>query len=1516
MDRLIKVWKSSLVTRKVFSVLAITMLVVMPFAQNKVVFAQEFFNNPNPPKPDLVITKSNNLDGGHATVGVPFNWILTISNTGAATASFENNEKVFKDEIPNSGATYGTPTYTFAGGAHGSDTTCGISGNALGCTSHNSHNVSIPVGGTMTVTLPVTPTTVGSLRNPRNDHTCKVDQEGNKIHESNENNNNCNVDTVTVDPAGGTLTIIKHTVGDNGTFNFDVTGAAATSTSITTADNTGEKTMNLPAGGYSVNEAAVEGWTQAGASCTGDTTPNQFSIPSGGNVTCTFTNTKDAPPVDPTGSIEITKYGCPDGTAVTRSENGVGGTVPDGCSPQSGKTFGYVHGVQEDANGPYPELDGPFIEGGVTDGDGVLTIGNLSTDGRYLVIETDGSGNKLPNEDVLGLYCMGDGDTSNNNDNQELTFVAADQTVKCVAYDKVIPPPAETATVIATKIVCENEADLPNWGEDDEDTNASITADTAADYVAGHEGCHLQSGWQFEWAPNGTANPGDNIGIAGGPWTTSGLTDANGVVQMTVPASEGSTWFREVPQDGYIPFSGWISNVENTPTTEDEFSAEMYCNNDVLNYDNYDWINGVKEGGTYYCVAWNVSTQKPPESCRVDVVSAVGDEGVGNDNAVAAWIHSSWTHALESVATWIWDTPEVLPANMLTDEDKTFTKDFYVDGPVNDATLNLAADNRYWITINGDDVVSNTGEFNYGAVTGPIDVASYVDSGWNTIMLKVENIANGSTDPHANPAAGIYQLVVNGEAQTSCEQPPSDDDVSDVTVCKYQNSIDDDNLLDGWNVWLDGYVGDTLSTYVSNEHDYLDVTGESENGKQTGCVTFDNVPYGSYTLGEDMQDGWENVTGVEGATDAGAVVEVNEPTQTFNLVNALTCNPEVNLIQNGSFEDPEVTHGDGWDIFPSGTSDLDWTVSWRDPFVGAPLTANAELHRGVNGWQANNGMQYTELDSDWNGHAEGPNGEEASVILSQAVPTIPGRTYELSYAFSPRPGTAAAQNSLEASEDGNVLNTVPGTDGSANTNTAWTTYTDSFVAGDASTDIAFKDLGTPNSEGTFLDDVRMYCIPKGEEHHNEVTVCKYEEGEEGGGLPGWTVMLLGDQVDQVTVYPDGPNPLGNTYSSVALPAGDYVVRANGSYIYRPDAVGSSTDAAFTMRSPSGDPFPPSGPYSPWVAVNNLTGYEGYLGLTVNGALGTTNWGSAFNPLHEYALGLSTAGGPVDFNIADDNHGDNSGHLTATINEGYVGVTGENGCVTFTDVALGDYSVEEIMQSGWHFSSGPEGLQSIDSDEGSYHFNIFNERDEDDGGGNGDNEGSITIDKVVAGEGANGDLEFGFDLGWVDADQDMTLSANDAPEVISGLGEGSYTITELTSDSDDWYVTDITCDNENYYHDTGEADVEIVLGENEHVTCTFTNTYRPEEGGNGDDGGGTSTGGGGGDGSNNLGQTDVDGSVLGASTAPGEVLGDQIAMIPEGAPNTGSGGAVNGGLYGALLMLTGLYGFIRSRKARI
>ncbi len=203
-----------------------------------------------------------------------------------------------------------------------------------------------------------------------------------------------------------------------------------------------------------------------------------------------------------------------------------------------------------------------------------------------------------------------------------------------IVWNKTCPT---TANVVVTKIVCNNEADLPNRGDGVGMPNPPIDATTAANWINGnaelqipaHPSCHLESGWNFQWAPEGTANPGDNNMSAGSPWTTSGATAVDGTISINVPVAVNGhyVWVREVPKAGYIPFSGDTSSEGGW----NDVSAEIYCNVDVLNYDNYDRVDNMVAGQTYHCVAWNVPTT--PDVCpNLEGIQATVPEGMHLNN--------------------------------------------------------------------------------------------------------------------------------------------------------------------------------------------------------------------------------------------------------------------------------------------------------------------------------------------------------------------------------------------------------------------------------------------------------------------------------------------------------------------------------------------------------------------------------------------------------------------------------------------------------------------------------------------------------------------------------------------------------------------------------------------------------------------------------------------------------------------------------------------------------------------
>jgi LPXTG-motif cell wall-anchored protein len=192
--------------------------------------------------------------------------------------------------------------------------------------------------------------------------------------------------------------------------------------------------------------------------------------------------------------------------------------------------------------------------------------------------------------------------------------------VTCEIINNDIPP----AIVIATKIVCDDEALLPNWGQGGD----NITSLTAIDWVTNNDGCELAEGWNFEYAFNNALNPGDNLEVGGNGWTPFGPTDENGEtsVEFDDLSNVNRIWLREQLKTGYL---GFTFN-ENNKTNVDSISAELYCHKDVLNYDNYDFIDRPQLGNTYYCVAWNIKEDiKKPGSIKI--VKVLDDPEVSDD---------------------------------------------------------------------------------------------------------------------------------------------------------------------------------------------------------------------------------------------------------------------------------------------------------------------------------------------------------------------------------------------------------------------------------------------------------------------------------------------------------------------------------------------------------------------------------------------------------------------------------------------------------------------------------------------------------------------------------------------------------------------------------------------------------------------------------------------------------------------------------------------------------------------
>ncbi len=244
-----------------------------------------------------------------------------------------------------------------------------------------------------------------------------------------------------------------------------------------------------------------------------------------------------------------------------------------------------------------------------------LTVGDTFTDPGYTTADADGDVVTVTTATVPGPV-----DTSTAG-TFTITYTATDSTGLTALTTRTVTVAAASTstsssgsgssgplTIIATAITCPTEADLPNWG----DKGPAMTSATVSTYLTAHPACHTVSGWGFQWGFGGkVTDPGPAYIGAVPPtpdpldgWNSFGPTDTSGVATVSIPDLHAFTdvWVREQLPAGYIPFS---EPPFRGSGDKNNFSAEVYCASDVVNYDNYDAVYGAHLNTTYYCATFN-----------------------------------------------------------------------------------------------------------------------------------------------------------------------------------------------------------------------------------------------------------------------------------------------------------------------------------------------------------------------------------------------------------------------------------------------------------------------------------------------------------------------------------------------------------------------------------------------------------------------------------------------------------------------------------------------------------------------------------------------------------------------------------------------------------------------------------------------------------------------------------------------------------------------------------------------
>lgn len=881
-------------------------------------------------------------------------------------------------------------------------------------------------------------------------------------------------------PTTGEITIAKVAGNDTETL-FDFTGDLD---NFQLTGGSDKEFKYLQPGSYLVTESDSDEWELLDVTCNGeqsnDTLPSvTIDLKAGDDVTCLFTNRPK--PQDPV-------YGCMDPDATNYDENAtepgdVQCEYPEPEPPElcayAGKVIDYTDpaykngGAMVDANrrliaaveagvAPYSNFFGKEENDWQVD---PLDFFSLGIEG-YLVYEfTDAIVVDQPGDDIA-IWEITGGTATEQTDEKVKVFVSengsdyvyvdtltGDGTVDIdsagLAYVKYVKLVDDSvgiqgsngdgfdvdaisiidgscgeeegqATLHTSKIVCTDEADLPNYNTG-QNGAPTITVNTASDWVAAHDSCTLVTDWEFEWAPYGTGDPGDTlVGPAGGDWTTFvGTTE----VPESAFSGQSSFWVREVLQSGYIPFTHEAEGNKNT----DDYTAEMYCHVDGLNYDNYERVDGPQAGGDYYCVGWNVPEETPEEYapyCGDGVINQNWEQCDGTGGCTEQCQYEGSERCTDLTLA------KINVENVENTGTGNMTSDLYLGQNV------LPIPNNVWFMLH-----------NNGSYANDPDISGYED----VPGLAIQRLT------------GQLRTVMYGTKTNADEEHVSGDitfwsfdDSVEAVVLQSDNSNDNpgNNRLEG--DWTDGSgIG---STNAGDDEAWID------NGTAHFWLTTTTADDGFYTTySEPVVCEDEPVLG---CTDPAAMNYDPAATEDDGSCEyqVMTCPFGDNLLANGSFETPVVEDQKLWHSFSVVPG---WTITQL--VDGDP--SELEIHRGWSGNEAADAAQYVELDGD------DPNG--SSVRIAQEVTLEDGAQYELRWAFAPRQNTSASENQLSVLLDNvEVASSGPQAGIGTLSQGDWTQGMYQFVADSVSAEVAFEDAGSPQNDeyGTFLDDVVLCRI--------------------------------------------------------------------------------------------------------------------------------------------------------------------------------------------------------------------------------------------------------------------------------------------------------------------------------------------------------------------------------------------------------------------------------------------------------
>jgi hypothetical protein len=677
----------------------------------------------------------------------------------------------------------------------------------------------------------------------------------------------------------GSITLAKDTNPDQGgdvdhRTHFDYSGSLGNGTLYDgDTDYFGDK---LP-GSYTITEASESGWYLNGITCSAGASvskdiPNRsvtITLRPGEDVACTFINNQK-------GKIYGEKF---------NDKNG-NNHDDDGEEDLSGWTM-------------FIDLDNDgILDAGerstTTNSDGDYSFNNLMP-GEYRVCEVQQTGwySSLPNQTTCQTTTI----HANGGDEDELNF-GNHRALK----------------VKASKIVCEDESQLPNWGNG----APNITSSTAQNYVNSHEGCTLESGWDFQYGfgskdgQPGVQKYGDGtqlglapIGTGYNDWKMLGTTGGS-PAEISITNLEGANkiWVRENLLVDYVSFS-------YPPDTApgDSFSAEIYCHTDGLNYDNYDFVSNPAYGNTYYCVAFN-ALNKGTITVHKDVVAPDGTTDVSDDHDFTVQLDGTDNQSLSETTDVVYT---VIPGTYTISE---------LDDP-------------------------NYTELGCKLVSGETATEFKVDPGTNVDVTCTNQQEEGTI-------TGYKWNDLNSNQERDCiSEEPTDGLLHAVSLIQ---ECEMEPKLSGWTIYLD-----------LNRNEQYDEGEPTAITDENGDYTFDNLWPGQYLACEIQKPGWEETTGGCYGIGLGSNAEVN--TINFgnhNLIPSFTIAKSNNAVGNKTPGD-NVTYTITLNVLDADANNITVTDllpkgftynsgSWTATLNGNPIVIPQPVYSSPGIWSLGNAL--------------------------------------------------------------------------------------------------------------------------------------------------------------------------------------------------------------------------------------------------------------------------------------------------------------------------------------------------------------------------------------------------------------------------------------------------------------------------------------------------------------------------------------------------------------------------------